>query len=421
MRALALALAMATAASAAQASDPIARLEEWIVAVDSHAAGEEDDALAGLDKWSYADFNLMRRYAEALVEAPTKDNPGRKARLTLLQKGELAAISGLRDRYLLTARFDQFRRRAAILHTDAALLSRLPLVTNDPQQQPAGGTSTPENDHVDVMSADGVVDSFRLANPNWFYARDMLDAISISGRRPIVPQWYRTVAAYYAAHDNLADAYRHFEQAHRVVPDDPGVMYGEACFQETLGSPNIQNFARVTTLPGGYTLRGVFPSQRHFHNAETLLTRALAAQPEFLDAHLRLGRVLNAQRQFDAALPHLTKVIAGSSDPVLIYYAHLFSGDAMLGLERLPEARASYERAIALRPSSQAAHLGLATALRAAGDRTAAIEAVMATATLPPGERDGRDDPWWDYYKGDAANVERLLSELRAPFLKPGR
>ena len=83
--------------------------------------------------------------------------------------------------------------------------------------------------------------------------------------------------------------------------------------------------------------------------------------------------------------------------------------------------RASYERALEAYPDAQSARLGLATALRAAGNREAAVNAVMTTLTIEPNTRDIRDDPWWEYYEGDAANVERLLQELRAPFTKARR
>ena len=157
-----------------------------------------------------------------------------------------------------------------------------------------------------------------------------------SGRNAIVAPWYRAIGAYFAEHDNLADAFRHFEQAHAIVPDDPGVLFGEACFQETLGSPAIQNFARITTLPNGFTLLGVSSSETHFRRAETLLTRALSARPDFVDARLRLGRVPAARRQHEESLPHLARVIDETHDPVLTYYAHLFAGDASLALDRPP-------------------------------------------------------------------------------------
>jgi tetratricopeptide (TPR) repeat protein len=225
----------------------------------------------------------------------------------------------------------------------------------------------------------------------------------------------------FAHQDNTAEAIRHFERARQFVPDDPGVLFGEACLQETLGSPSVQNVARVARLPNGLVLLGVTTPPTHFRRAEALLRRALASQPDFVDARLRLGRVLAEQRQYEASLTHFAQVISESRDPVLTYYAHLFAGDAAFALDRPSQSRASYERALASHPEAQAARIGLAAALRAAGDRAAAVEAAMTTLTIPPGTRDSSHDPWWEYYRGDAARVERLLDELRAPFRQPAR
>ena len=106
--------------------------------------------------------------------------------------------------------------------------------------------------------------------------------------------------------------------------------------------------------------------------------------------------------------------IAESHDRTLTYYAHLFSGDAALALGRLPDSTLSYEIAVALYPDSQASRLGLASALRAGGDRPGALAAMARTLVKPPASREG-DDPWWDYYYGDAANVDRLMEDLREP------
>lgn len=45
----------------------------------------------------------------------------------------------------------------------------------------------------------------------------------------------------------------------------------------------------------------------------------------------------------------------------------------------------------------------------------------MTTLRIEPHTRGNDDDPWWAYYKGDAANVDRLLVELNAPFRTPAQ
>jgi tetratricopeptide (TPR) repeat protein len=392
-------------------------LDHWILSVQQHTAGESDAALSRLNDWTFNDLELVRGYVEALVELPLNTRE-RDARRKIVGR-DFTAVQERTKNLRVKGDFDEFKKRATILHTDAAILGSIPIAVPPPvssrqQSMLRRGEARPA---IDVKSSDGRVERFELANPHWQLAMDLLDALPAAPQRDaIVARWYRAIGAYFAQQHNFADALRHFERARRVVPDDPDVLFGEACFQETLGSPRVQNLQRVTTLPNGMMIMGVASARTHHQRAEGLLKRALGARPGFVDARLRLGRVLTEQQQHDAALSQFAQVVAESRDPVLTYYAHLFAGDAALALGRTAESRASYERALASHPHSQSAKLGLGAALRAAGDRAAAFEAVMATVMVPPDERDTDDDPWWEYYEGDAANVELLLHNLRAPF-----
>jgi tetratricopeptide (TPR) repeat protein len=419
MRALILSLAFVVQAS----DDPATRmLNEWIRSVDEHRAGEKDAALARVAAWNHDELEIMRGYVQVFAEVPVS-SPERVARRRAIA-GHLGTIRDLLQVTLARGEFDRFRQRAAMLHTDAALLTSVPAVASSPVgrlRRPRLPRDERESD-IDVQNFDGRVEGFALANPHWQFAMDLLEALPGKPTRdPIVARWYRAIGAYFARNHSFGNAYRHFDRARRIVPDDPGVLYGEACLQETFGGPRQQNFVRVASLPSGLRLIGVESPETHFRRAETLLKRALAARPDFVDARLRLGHVLVEQRQYDAALPHLARVVSESRDPMLVYYAHLFAGDAALGLDRPSESRTSYERALEVYPEAQAARLGLGAALRAGGDREAALSAVMTTLTVAPRSRDGDDDPWWQYYEGDGANVDRLLRELRAPFRSPAR
>jgi tetratricopeptide (TPR) repeat protein len=422
VRLTALVLTIAVSSAASVNDVAMQMLEHWILSVQQHAAGQSDPALARLTALTHDDLDVLRGYVEALVELPpnTRDR-GMRRRLV---GGDLPAIKDRINTLRLNGNFDEFKKRAAILHTDAAILGSPPVVIAPAvvsQRKPRWRSGDAEPS-VDVKSFDGRVERYELANPHWQFAMDLLDALPAKPQRDaMVAQWYRAIGAHFAWQHAFADSLRHFDRARSVVPDDPDVLFGEACFQETLGSPRVQNLQRVTTLPNGLIIRGVESPGTHHRRAEVLLKRALAARPDFIDARLRLGRVLSEQRQFEAALAHFAQVVADSDDLALTYYANLFAGDAALALGRPAESRASYERALRSHPLAQSARLGLAAALRAAGDRAAALDAVMTTVSVPVDERDTTDDPWWVYYEGDANNVERLRDELRAPFRKPGR
>lgn len=419
MRLIALALSVVLSAPA-QNDLGMQLLDAWIAMLDRHSAGAHDESITRLGAWNYDELSLVRRYADALTQVPT-DTRERSVRRAALTGGELAKIKQRALEIQSRGNFDTFRKRAVMLHTDAAVLDLLPDFVAPPAgirhplryAPPAG---------LDVKSFDGRVDRYEMVNPHWQIAMDLLAALPAKPQRdPIVAQWYRTFGAFFAHKHRFADALRHFDEARRVVPDDPGVLLAEAAFQETMGSPRIQNLNRVTALPQGMVLIGMSSAGAHHRRAEQLLKRALAARPDFAEAQLRLGRVLAEQDQYDAALPYFAQVAARSRDPQLTYYAHLFNGEALLALGRPQDAGASFEHALAAFPHAQAARLGLAAALRAAGDREAAIEQVMTIVTVPAAHRDADDDPWWTYYEGDDAGLVRLLDEFRAPYLEPGR
>ena len=418
MRVLALVIFLAASQFAAPNESTMLMLRMWIDAVDQHRAGEADPAVDAISAWTYDDLEAMRPYVEFLVQAPLQGNAQRSMRRQRLTGSDRAAIDELRRiRLLPRGDFTTFRKRAAILHTDTAMASGVPRVVDAPKAFNGRYGRQTQTRRVDVKSLDGRVESFELANPHWDYARDMLDSLPRQpAREPIVGQWSRTVGAYFASHRNYSDAIIHFAWARSAAPDDPLVLYGDACLQETLGAPRIQDFVRVTTLANGLKIMGVDSPQTHLRRAESLLRKSLAASPHFAEANLRLGRVLTQLQKHEEALIYLRTAIAESRDPALSYYAHLFSGDAEAALARSSDARLSYERAVAIFPHAQAAQIGLAAVFSAAGDREAALAAMMPTLTKQPDSRVG-DDPWWDYYFGDVADLERLLDELRAPFM----
>ena len=390
-------------------------LDDWIAAVDEHTAGEHDAALARIAAWREDDLETMLDYVQALAGLRTNTSDRARRREHLTSRGELGAIVKLSEHLKSRGGFDRFLTRAVLLHTDLAMFGSA-RVTAAPRPPGARRLPNQPTRRIDVLSQDGQVLQYQLANPHWQYARDLLDALPRTPQRnPVVAQWYRAIGSHFMLQRSFAEAIDHFEAARGTVPDDPDVLYGAACLEELFGAPRIQDYVRVATQQG-VIIRSVSSPQSHFKRAAEMLRKALAARPDFSEARLRLGRLLVEQENYDEALTHLQQVTASAKDSTLIYYAEIFSGDAALGLGRPAAARTAYERALDQYPSAQAAHLGLAAALRLLGERQAAVDAVMSTVTLPSKARDEDDEPWWSYYEGTPAEVDRLLASLRAPY-----
>ena len=395
-------------------------LRDWTEAVVRHRAGETDEALSKIGTWTYHDLEVMEKFLESFVGAPSKGNEARRQRLAALTSADLAAIREMQIR--LGADADAFRRRAAILHTDAALLLPLPKIVAPPANQPQGPewSRRPSGRRVDVISFDAQYQNLQYSNPHWDVAMDLLDALPASPRDAFVAEWYSAIGAYFVEQRSFSDALVHFDRARGLVPDEARVLYGEARLHETLSAPRMQNFVKATTLDNGVFVRGIDNARTELRRAEALLQKALTADPGLVAARLRLGRVVMQQQRWDEGVKHVERALAETQDPMHRYFANLFAGDAKLALGNPEEAQRSYERALTIFPDAQAPRLGLAAAFAVAGDREAAVAAVLPTLTKRPDGR-GEDEPWWMYYDSNLDDAAALLERLRAPFTEPLR
>ena len=417
MRVLALILSLMAAPHQPQVRQSAPMLLDWIVAVREHQAGESDRVLSTITAWTYDDLEEMRPLLETLVDAPSKNNPQRAKRRSRVTARDMEAVrEALKFRGVMD--FDTFRRRAAILHTDAALLGDPPAVTHQPITDPRGELPLNSGERrVNVRSFDGRFESLEYNNPHWDLAMDMLDALPASPRDPFVGQWYAAIGTHLVQYRRFADALSHFDRARALVPDDPRVLYGEARLHETLAAPRIQNLIRVTTPVNGMSIRGVGSSGTELRRAEALLHKAVAADPALVAARLRLGRVVMRQQRWDEGLRLVQQALSDTQDTTLSYYGNLFAGDAEVALGSTDDAERSYERALSLFPDSQSARLGLAAANGAAGEREDAITAILPTLTKAP-EMRADDDPWWIYHDSNLDEAQAELARLRAPFAR---
>jgi tetratricopeptide (TPR) repeat protein len=387
-----------------------ALLQQWVVAVGDHTAGQDDQPLSIIAAWPREDLQLARPWIRTLALIVTDRWTGRLKPDEARQLKELALLArGARDG-------NDFVKRAALFHSDIAMAGRADRTTVAAPMPRAPSRFPTPGARVMVRGPDGLFDGFELGSIHWDYARDLLDAVGPSpSADETVSIWYRTIAGYFAAGYSYGEAQAHFMRGRALLPDDAGLLYADGCRQETLGSPRIQEFVRTTVLPNRLTFLGITSALDQLRKADELLRRSLERDHSLTEARLHRARVLHGQGRYANALQELQIVRTETADAAIFFLAHLFTGDAELALDHEAPARAAYELAVQLRPRAQSARLALSHLSRARGDRTAATEVLLPSVTLPPDDRDD-DDPWWKYYECDGRQLESWLERLRAPF-----
>ena len=119
----------------------------------------------------------------------------------------------------------------------------------------------------------------------------------------------------------------------------------------------------------------------------------MKANPNHLEARLRLGQLLGQRGRPNEALVELRAAAGGVDDRLLAYYAALLIAREEAGLNNVDAARASYQRAATLYPRAQAPQVGLSELEMRAGNRSGAAQALEVVWEWG-GTRRPEDDPW---------------------------
>ena len=336
-------------------------LERWLDAVDRHRPGLGDAATSEIDPWSPADLmdGVVSRVRRALAE------PARSGVL----------------------------KRGAMLHADIAMIRVLngQFVTSSRRGVPLRASY---QTHLEI-------------------ARQLLDWVEPDPRRdPDVRLWYRAVTAWLHHYYLVYDLQAHLSRARAIFRDDASTAFDSGTAAQALAAAAIQNtlIRQVITPSTTFVIRS---PQTHLGEAEQYFRRALALDSEMVEAHVRLGHVLDALGRTDTALEHLERARTSATDPVLLYYTHLLSGRALERHDDAGTAVDAYERARALYPFAQSPLLSLARLADVAGDRAGARVLADRVLDLPWSDRQ-RDDPWWTYHLGIGRDAARLVDRLHA-------
>lgn len=210
----------------------------------------------------------------------------------------------------------------------------------------------------------------------------------------------------------------HVSHAQAAFHDEPRLVLARGVVEEQFNAPSE---ALVRTEQAASLLRARDALVRAEGESLRASERAIAryqdaAADETLagEALLRAGHVQLRLARYDAALATWAGLERRTSDPALLFLLHLFRGIAYEGRARVPEARASYQAALAISPNAHSATLRLAAlAFRYGHDDD---QAALADALLR--DDDPRRDPWWSYYAADwrfwYPRIDRVRTLLKA-------
>jgi hypothetical protein len=389
-------------------------LDQWLTAVEQHVPGESDSSLLSAATWSGNDLRQLWNDVQVLlliVENPRLSRFRvrlREYETTAAQRGtptftfdrgQRAALDALADR-VRTAGLNVVLRRAILLHTD--------LVTLAPDLVASSAGAAPARAPVRMLVGDGNSRGVESMSLHWEMARLLAASVTPDPRADLwIRDWYRATVAL-VQHAQSFDSVQ-LRHGLRLFPRDPQLLLLAGCEREAFASPLFQAFARSVRNP---FLRVPFGSAgAELEVAERYYRQALEVDSEFAEARLRLGRVLGLRGRHTEAVTELTRVLQGSAEAPLEYFARLFLGAEHEVLGALEPARAAYAMAAELTSGARIPHLAVARVARELGDTVTMQESLQRA--LAPEADDESTDPWWQYHGMQGRLAESWLTRLR--------
>jgi tetratricopeptide (TPR) repeat protein len=191
-----------------------------------------------------------------------------------------------------------------------------------------------------------------------------------------------------------------FEKARARFPHDPEALVAVGALLEA-----------IAAAPGFFPIEPVDDGARA--RAAECYEQALAAQPDHVEARLRLGQVEARLGRFERARKDLQAVVASGLPSIAAAFAHLFLGDISAQEGRADDAIAEYGAALRMEPTLQPAAIALAASLQSTGRRQEGASSLLDAL------RSARGDviSWHSYhaglFHGYRAAVEALWRRTR--------
>jgi tetratricopeptide (TPR) repeat protein len=410
---------LSQAAPAAQQPPELLLLSRWVRSVERHEPARADVEAATIAVWSRDDLRAtvetLQSLRDALQRAARADGADKDPQDIRTQSGH--RLSGLQAQALLGLTDDEAQRgdvnrllkRGAMLHSDIAMLAQEGVIrAAEPTVPGAPRGGGP------IQVVDGTARGPDEADRHWATARAFLEiVVPDPARDEWVHRWYRAAAARMRRDSLLASSEPLLARARQLFPKDAVFPFYGGCLHATYASPAIQAVYASAASPSSQRNRvAPWQSGPHSSQAAERFREALALQPAWPEARVRLGRVLGLLGRHKEAAATLRRALDETDDLPLVYWGCLFLGVEEEALGRDADARTAYERARKLRPGAQAPSLSLSQLARRAGDRLRAIAELRAVLALPA-DAVSRYDLLWDYHGARTSEADILFAELR--------
>jgi tetratricopeptide (TPR) repeat protein len=214
----------------------------------------------------------------------------------------------------------------------------------------------------------GLAQACQSIGDSWAAAAWLSDACRVAPRRP---ELWLELAKLLMAQKREAELEPLLMTAVAVNPDHAPLlqMQGELYLRLRLHAQALPAYTRLYELQPDDPRTLLHFGYCHEHagaldKAVALYQRALARQPDFMEAHVDLAGVLWRVEDFEGSLTHGQKAVALAPQHP---YAVRILGTALLNLNRLGEAEVQLRRSLELMPDFALAQIDLAFALLLAG------------------------------------------------------
>ena len=398
----------------------VAAVETWVAAVEKHVPGRRDAPVEMVSALTYE----QRRELAAGMDFFLGSLLGKLGVPTTAGEQLLAGWAG-DARQVRGA--NAFLKRAAVLHADAAFKREIDKITDPaPARRLSGLPYSPIlSQRSLIMNRDGEILGNTLADWNWTFARSLVALLSPKpSDDPFVGTWYHATSAFMFQRGLYGEVLVHLESGTALLPDDARILFDRASYAEIQGLPRIQvllsdadvlamrtarSRSNTVSTPAHLRRFGIPPEDETNDEAERLFQRALRADPSFVEARVRLARLMSVRKRHEEAASELATALAARPTGDVLFYAHLFAGRAAQGQGKSPEAAGHYQAAVLLFPGAQSAALARSQTALLESDVPAALESIQRLDKSATAR-----DPWWWYHMAAGRDADALLREMWA-------